>query len=201
LVSTYADLFTLEFGDVRDLPGFKEKAAQNVIDALEAARTVPLHRLLVGLSIENVGEETARLLADTFGSLEALKAASVEQLVAIHGLGETVASSVVEWFADPEHQRTLTQLLPHLQVQNPERNVFEQTLAGQTFVLTGSLEAFTRDEAKAAIQARGGKVSSSVSKKTDYVVVGSDPGSKAAEAKRLGVRTLDEAAFATLVAR
>lgn len=201
LVSTYADLFTLKLGDLRDLPGFKEKAAQNVIDALEAARTVPLHRLLVGLSIENVGEETARLLADTFGSLEALEAASVEQLVAIHGLGETVATSVAEWFADPEHQRTLAQLLPHLQIQNPERNVSEQTLAGQTFVLTGSLESFTRDEAKAAIQARGGKVSSSVSKKTDYVVVGSEPGSKAAEAERLGVRTLDEAAFTALVAR
>lgn len=201
LISSYADLFTLEFGDVRDLPGFKDRAAQNVIDALAAAKRVPLHRLLVGLSIDSVGEETARLLANTFGSLTAIREASIDDLSAIHGLGDTVAVSVVEWFRNPEHQKTLESLLPHLDIQNPESNTAEQTLAGKTFVLTGSLEAFTRDEAKAAIQALGGKVSSSVSKKTDYVLVGADPGSKADEAERLGVEMLDETGFRSLVAR
>lgn len=200
LISTYADLFTLKFGDVRDLPGFKERAAQNVLDAIEAARTVPLYRLLVGLSIDNVGEETAQLLANTFGSLEAIRTAKLDDIAAIHGIGDTVAESVSEWFADSLHQQTLKELLPHLKIENPTQSTAAQTLAGKTFVLTGTLESYTRDEAKKAIQARGGKVSSSVSKKTHYVVVGAEPGSKADEAERLGVVQINESAFQKLLA-
>lgn len=200
LISTYADLFTLEFGDVRDLPGFKEKAAQNVIDAITAARTVELHRLLIGLSIENVGEETARLIAERFGSLAAIRAASQEEIASIHGVGETVATSLTEWFANPANQQALDDLLPHLTIVQPERSERSSELTGKTFVLTGTLESLTRDEAKALIRRHGGKVASSVSNKTDYVVVGSDPGSKAATAESLGVTTLDEAAFRSLVA-
>ena len=201
LISTYADLFTLEYGDVRDLPGFKDKAAENVISAIEAARVVPLHRFLVGLSIDGVGEETARLIADTFGSLEAVQSATYDELNAIHGLGGTAAATVTEWFAQKANQKTVSDLLKHLTIDNPTENTAQQTLAGKTFVLTGTLESFTRDEAKKAIQARGGKVSSSVSKKTDYVVVGSEPGSKASEAERLGVRILSEAEFQKEIAR
>lgn len=199
LISTYADLFTLEFGDLKNLPGFKDKAAQNVIDSLEQARAVTLHRLLVGLSIDNVGEETARLIAQRFGSLEEIRRAPVGEIANIHGIGDTVAESVVEWFAKKENQETVQSLLPYLRITKPERTSSNSKITGKTFVLTGTLASLTRDEAKQMIQQGGGKVSSSVSKKTDYVVVGSDPGSKAADAKRLGVNIVDEAAFVRLV--
>lgn len=199
LISTYADLFTLKEGDLRDLPGFKEKAARNVIEAIEAAKTVPLYRLLIGLSIENVGEETARLIAEQFGSLEAVKHSSREEVAAIYGVGETVAESLVSWFADPLHQQVLKDLLPYLTIENPAPRAQKTSLQGKTFVLTGTLESMTRDEAKDLIRQQGGKVSSSVSKKTDYVVVGADPGSKASEAERLGVTMLTETKFKQLV--
>jgi DNA ligase (NAD+) len=199
LISTYADLFTLTEGDLRDLPGFKEKAAQNVVRAIEAARKVPLYRLLIGLSIENVGEETARLIADTFGSLEAIKHATREEVAAIYGVGEVVADSLVSWFADPLHQKTLAELLPHLTIENPVSLTTSAALEGKTFVLTGTLASMTRDEAKDLIRQQGGNISSSVSKKTDYVVVGADPGTKATEAEQLGVTMLTEAGFRKLV--
>lgn len=201
LISTYADLFTLKEGDVLDLPGFKDKAASNVITAIDKARQVPLYRLLIGLSIENVGEETARLIADTFGTLEAIKRASTTDLAAIHGIGEVVGESLVAWFADKNHQQILKELLPHLTIENPVARNTNQTLTGKTFVLTGTLESMTRDEAKDLVRLQGGKVSSSVSAKTDYVVVGVEAGSKATEAKRLGVKILTESDFQKLVAR
>jgi len=201
LISTYTDLFTLEVGDLKDLPGFKLKAAENVVQAIQTARDVSLYRLLVGLSIDNVGEETARLLAETFGSLESISAASLDTVSAIHGIGDTVAQSVHRWFSDVDNKKQLAELTPHLRIVGPDKNTSKQTLSGKVFVLTGSLVEFTRDEAKTAIQSLGGKVSSSVSKKTDFVVVGDDPGSKAAEAQRLGVVILDEAAFAKQIAR
>ncbi len=199
LISTYVDLFTLTEGDLRDLPGFKERAAKNVIQAIEAARKVPLYRLLIGLSIENIGEETARLIAEKFGSLEAIKRATRDEVAAIYGVGEVVADSLVSWFANSLHQQTLAELLPYLIIENPTLRTQSSALEGKTFVLTGTLKDMTRDEAKAAIRQQGGKISSSVSKKTDYVVVGADPGSKAKEAERLGVTLLKEAEFKKLV--
>jgi len=201
LVSTYADLFTLDEGDLKGLPGFKEKAAQNVITALAAARTVPLYRLLIGLSIENIGEETARLIAEKFGDLEMIRAATVEEVESIHGVGHTVAVSLVRWFAEEKNQRALTDLLLHLQIKNPTQQEQSGELQGKTLVLTGTLIQLTRDEAKDLIRKLGGSVASSVSKKTSYVVVGSDPGSKAADATRLDVPILTEADFLQLVAR
>jgi len=201
LISHYSDLFTLTAGDLKDLPGFKLKAAENVVTAIDAAKTTPLHCLLVGLSIENIGTENARLLADTFGSVEVLQKATVQDMAGVYGVGEVVAQSVANWFADAANQKNLADLLPYLTIEKPNQKSTTQTLTGKTFVLTGSLEQFTRDEAKSAIQSLGGKVSSSVSKKTDFVVVGSEPGSKAAEAQRLEVTILTEAAFSTLVAR
>jgi DNA ligase (NAD+) len=201
LISSYGDLFTLTVGDLKDLPSFQVKAAENVIQAISAAKDVPLHKLLVGLSIENIGAENARLLAESFGSLTAIQQASVEEMAAIYGVGSVVAESVHTWFADDLNQKNLAELIPHLNIKNPSQNTASQTLSGNTFVLTGSLENFTRDEAKNAIQSLGGKVSSSVSKKTNYVVVGAEPGSKAAEAERLEVQILDESAFSKLVAR
>ncbi|MEK7639121.1 MAG: NAD-dependent DNA ligase LigA [Patescibacteria group bacterium] len=201
LISSYADLFTLTFGDIRALPGFKDKAAENVIKAIEAAKTVPLHRLLVGLSIRNVGEETTQLIAERFGSLEAIQKATVADIADIHGVGEVVAESVVNWFAEKSHQRIIADLLPHLTIKNPDRVEADTDFLSKTFVLTGTLQAYSRDEAKELIRKRGGKISSSVSKKTDYVIVGADPGSKATDATTLGVPTLSEKEFLAFIAK
>lgn len=198
LIKHHYDLFTLEVGDLKDLPGFKEKAAQNVIDALNVARRVPLYRLLIGLSIDQVGEETARLLSAHFGSLEQLSMASKEDISAVHGIGETVAQSVVSWFGNKKRQSELAELLQHLTIEQETIRASAQ-LSGKTFVLTGTLEHFTRDQAKDRIRLAGGTITSSVSKNTDYVVVGKDPGSKADRARELGVTVLDEAAFMALL--
>lgn len=201
LIATQADIFTLKIGDVKDLPGFKDKSAENLISAITVARQVPLDRLLVGLSIETVGEETARQIAERFGSLQAIRTASVADIAALHGIGQTVAEAVVDWFADSRHQKTLDELLPHLEIQNPDAIVTDADFVDKTFVLTGTLESLTRDQAKEAIRKRGGKVSGSVSKKTDFVVVGRDAGSKASEAKRLEVPILSEKEFIDRIAK
>lgn len=198
LVKTYEDLFTLQVGDLRDLPGFKEKAAQNVIDAINAARNVPLYRLLIGLSIEHVGEETARLLAEQFGSLDRLKRATTEEIAAVHGLGSAVGESLVAWFKDKRNEEHLAGLLKEITVVELKRQT-KQRLAGKSFVFTGSLPTLSRDEAKEMARAAGATVSSSVSKKTDYVVLGAEAGSKAAKAEALGVTTITEAEFLKLL--
>lgn len=199
LINDWDDLFTLEKGDVLELPGFKEKAAQNVIDAINAAREVPLSRLLIGLSIEHVGEETARLIAEYCGSLEAVQTADAEELSAIHGVGETVATSITEWMQDATNQKRLSALLQHLTIINPTTQRKETALSGATVVFTGSLPTLTRDEAKQMARLAGATVSSSVSQKTDYVIIGEDAGTKAEKAVELGVETIDEAAFKKLV--
>lgn len=197
LIQHHYDLFTLEPGDLKELPGFKAKAAQNVVDAIKEAQSVPLHRFLVGLSIEHVGEETARLLARQFNALKALMSAKETELAAIHGIGEVVAKAVRRWFDDPIHQTEVNNLLKHLTLteENPKTGT---ELAGKTFVLTGSLSKLSRDEAKNMIRQAGGKVASSVSAHTDYVVVGEEPGSKLAKAKELKIVVLDEKAFMAL---
>lgn len=199
LISTHADLFTLTAGDIKGLPGFKDKSAENIITAISAVRSVPLHRFLVGLSIDNVGEETARLLADRFGTVAALRAATVEDIAAIYGIGDVVAESIHAWFKDKNHLKMVDELLQCVTPETESGQLISATLEGKTFVLTGTLEHFSRDTAKEEIQKRGGKVSSSVSKKTDYVVVGAEPGSKADEARRLGVVILNEKAFLLLM--
>ncbi len=200
LISSYADLFTLTVGDIEQLPGFQARAAHNVVAAIQAARSVSLERLLVGLSIDQVGTETARLLAVRFPSIAALQAASAANMAAIHGVGTVVAESVVAWLADSQHQANLKELLPHLTLTTQEAITQSTILAGKTFVLTGTLTGYTRDEAKQKIRQLGGVVSSSVSKKTDYVLAGAEPGSKVAEAMRLGVPVLTEAEFEAFVA-
>ena len=199
LISNHADLFTLTTGDIKDLPGFKEKSAENIIAAIDAVRIVPLHRFLVGLSIDNVGEETARLLADRFGSVKILTSATVEDIAAIYGIGDVVAESIVAWFKDKSHLKMVDDLLKHVTPEIESGQATSATLQDKTFVLTGTLTKYSRDEAKEEIQKRGGKVTGSVSKKTDYVVVGAEPGSKVEEATRLGVTILDEIAFSKLM--
>jgi len=198
-----ADIYQLTADDLAQLPGFKDRSIANLLAAIEDSKQRPLDRLLVGLSIRHVGDHVATVLANRLKSLDAVAAASEEQLAAVDEIGPTIASSVAAWFAD-EHNRELISRLMEAGVTTrvdgggPE---LPQTLAGKAFVLTGGLEGYTRDEAARAIEERGGRVTSSVSKKTHYVVVGTDPGSKAARATELGVPTLDEAGFRDLLER
>jgi DNA ligase (NAD+) len=198
LVQTYEDLFTLKAGDIKDLPGFKEKSAQNIVDALEAVKKPPLHRLLVGLSIDHVGEETARLIAEHFGSIKAIRSASVEEVGEIHGVGDIVGKSLVSWMHNKHNAAILDGILRHVKPQAPEKST-EGVLAGMTFVFTGTLPTLSRDEAKELARQAGATVAESVSSKTSYVVLGENAGSKAAKAKSLNVKTLTEQAFKELL--
>ena len=198
LIKNYADLYTLQFGDLVDLPSFKEKAAQNVLDAIEVKRCVPFNRLLIGLSIDHLGEETASLIADTFTDLAALEKATVSDIAAIHGIGEIVAESIVAWFRDNDNKQKLSELLEQIMITY-ERNTQTGSLVGKTFVFTGTLPTLGRDEAKELARKAGGSASSSVSAKTDYLVAGEKAGSKATKAAELGVEVIDEAAFLALL--
>jgi DNA ligase (NAD+) len=200
LISDYADLFTLTVEDVLPLPGFKIKAAENVIAAIGAAQTQPLYRLISAFGIPQVGEETARLLSRQFGTLAALRAATVSDFVHIHGVGGVVAESLYRWFHTPRNQKSLEALLRYLTIETSAERTAATALTGKTVVVTGTLLTMTRDEIKDRIRQAGGQVGSSVSSKTDYVVVGASAGSKAAAALALGIRTLTEAEFATLIA-
>jgi len=194
LVRDFADLYRLTLDDLVGLDRMAEKSGQNLLAQIEASKTRELRRLLYGLGIRFVGERAAMLLARHFGRIDALAAAPVEEMEAIYEIGPVVARSVRDWFDHEENQRLVARL-QEAGVRTEEANAASptaQTMKGQQFVLTGALERMTRDEAKAAIEARGGRVTSSVSKKTTAVVVGKDPGSKAEKAAELGVSRLTE---------
>jgi len=199
LINDLADLFTLRSEQLLTLPNFKQKAADNVVKAIHDSRTVTLSRLLVGLSIEHVGEETAELLAKNFQNLDELLKANYEDLVSIDGVGEITARKINEWQQNTEEQSLLKKLLPYLIIENEIKSV-GGILSRKTFVFTGTLDSLSRGEAGQKVKKLGGKVSGSVSKKTDYVVVGKEAGSKAEEAKKLGVEILDEKRFLKLIA-
>jgi DNA ligase (NAD+) len=199
LIQHYDDLFTLEEGDIIELEGFAEVSAKKLMDSLQKARRVELARLLVGLSIPQVGEETALLLAQRFRTLEAIEKATLEDFENIEGIGPIVGKALAEWFGDKENKKLLRRLKKQLAVEAPPKQSAKQTLSGKTFVLTGGLEGMSRDEAKERIRARGGDVSGSVSKKTDYVIAGESAGSKLDKARSLGVAVLTEEEFLKLL--
>jgi len=200
LIKTPADLFVLEPSDLIGLPGIKEQAANNLVKAIQSAKSVPLYRLLVGLSIPNIGEETARLIADYCGSLDKIKVVTTEELAAIHGVGETVALSLVSWMNDAKNQILLNSLLPHLNIENPtKRKNTSGPLTGKTVVFTGALDSLSRDEAKSLARAAGANIASSVSKKTDFLVMGDEAGTKAKMASLLGVKVINEKEFLKMV--
>jgi len=199
LINTYVDLFTLTTGDLEGLPSFQKKAAQNVIDAISNARKVPLRRLLVSLSIDHVGEETARIIANHFGNIAAIRTASVEMLAGVHGVGDIVAESLVSWMESNANTALLDELLIKIIVENPKRSAAGGALSGKTFVFTGTLPTLSRSEAQELVRSYGGHVTSSVSRQTDYVVAGTDPGSKAEKAQQLKVTVLDETGFKKLL--
>jgi DNA ligase (NAD+) len=207
LVRDFADLYALRFEDIEAIFAPKGKkgeslGAKNLLAAVANSRSRDLRRLLFGLGIRFVGERAAMLLARRFRSLDALEAASVQEIDDIYEIGPAVAESVHAWFADPANRRLVERLkAAGLRVAEAgEAEAASQAFQGMQFVLTGTLDAMTREEAKAAIEARGGRVTSSVSKKTSVVVAGRDAGSKLDKAKELGVRTVDEGAFQAMLA-
>lgn len=198
LVKDVGDLYSLTLDQVASLPRMAKKSASNLLAQIEASKSRDLSSLIYALGIRHVGERTAGILAHELGSLERLMEASVEELDAIPEIGLTVAESVRDWF-DDEGNRALCDRLRAAGVKTEaERRSSAQVderFAGKQFVLTGTLSSFTRDEARALIEARGGRVNSSVSKKTDYVVAGEAAGSKLDKAEALGVTVIDEDAF------
>ncbi len=200
LINTASDLFTLTPGDLIGLPGFKEKSAQNVITAIEQVRSVPLYRFLVALSINHVGEETARIIAGEFKTIEKIRRASREDLARVYGVGEIVAESLASWLEDTNHQHELNALLAHIQIESVVAVPQAATpLGGKTVLFTGTLAGMSREEAEERAREAGAHVTSSVSKKTDFVIVGTDPGSKVAKAESLGVRVLNKKEFLALL--
>lgn len=198
LVSQPADLFELAPGDLEPLEGFAALSAKNLVEAVQAAKSISLPRFILALSIRHVGEETAAELAQAFGALEKLRSASKEDLIAVPGVGQVVAESVHEYFRDPRRQKEIDRLLEAgVTIEKPKAAA--RPFKGLTFVLTGTLESLSRDEAKDKILERGGRVSSSVGKETSYVVVGEEPGSKAEKAKKLGRPVLSEKAFLAML--
>jgi DNA ligase (NAD+) len=201
-VRTPADLFDLQAEQLATLDRMGEKSAQKLYAAIAAAKHTSLPRFLYALGIRDVGEATALGLAQYFGDVAALRSASAEEIQAVPDVGPVVAANVAAYFADAENRAIVDRLLASgITWPEQSRPTSQGTLAGKTFVLTGTLSALPRDAAQEAIMARGGKVSGSVSKKTDYVVAGSDAGSKLKKAQDLGVRVLDEPAFLELLKR
>ena len=199
MVKNVADLYKLTTDDLLKLERMGEKSAENVLSEIEASKKLPLERVIYGLGIRMVGERTAQFLAEHFGSLDAIMNASAEELEEVNEVGPRIAESIVEFFAD-EHNRKLVSDLRKAGLSFTGQKKEKGTkLAGKTFVLTGTLERHTRDEAKKMIEDAGGRVSGSVSKKTDYVVAGSDAGSKLDKARELGVSVIGEAELEGLI--
>ena len=194
-----ADLYSLTANDLLVLDGFKQKRAENLIAAIEKSRHCALDAFLFALGIPNVGRKTAKDLADRFRSLDALKAASQEELTAIPDVGEIVAASITEYFSFPENNQMIQRLLDAGVSPVYESTVQSHALDGMTIVVTGTLPTLSRDEAEALIAAHGGKPSGSVSKKTAYVLAGEKAGSKLAKAETLGIPVIDEARFREMI--
>jgi DNA ligase (NAD+) len=200
LVGDLADLYLLSKEQLAALEGFAEKSATKLHQALRDAREPPLDRFLYALGIRHVGRRIARVLAGAFGRLEAIREAGVEELDAVAEIGPEIAASVAAFFASERNRAVLARMREAgVRVQAMAQAVQPRTLEGKTFVFTGRLEHYTRDEAKAAVEARGGRATSSVSGETDYVVTGESPGSKRDQAERLGVEILSEQDFQRLL--
>ncbi len=192
LVKNVADIYDLDKKSLLSLERFADKSAQNILDEIENSKKLPLERVIYGLGIRMVGERTAQFLAEHFGSMEAIELASAEELQNVGEVGPKIAESIAEFFSIAANRKLIERLRQAgltLKGQKKERGT---KLAGKSFVLTGTLAHFTRDEAKKMIEDAGGKVTGSVSKKTDYVVAGADAGSKLDKAKELKVPVIDE---------
>lgn len=200
LISSYADIFTLKRGDLLSLPRFAEKSADNLLAAVEQAKKISLPKFLAALSIPQVGEETAIDLANHLQNFQKIATAPFEDLEKINGVGPKVAAAITSWFALSANKKLVSGLLKQVKIEKYAPPVFVGgALIGKTFVLTGTLKSLERDIAKQKIRERGGAVAETVSKKTSFVVVGDNPGSKTARAAALGVSQLSESEFLKLL--
>jgi DNA ligase (NAD+) len=202
IVKDFGDLYELDVEQVAGLERMAKKSAANLVDAIQASKGRGLSRVLNGLGIRMVGERAAQLLAARFGSMDRLEKASGGELNEIPGIGPKIAESVARFFQEERNRKTIRHLR-EVGLDLTEKGVSDTPgpLTGKTLVLTGGLRGLTRDEAKDAVLRLGGRVTGTVSRKTDYVVVGEDAGSKAEDAKRLGVTMLDEVQFLSLIGR
>jgi DNA ligase (NAD+) len=192
LVKNVADIYKLTKDDLLTLERMGDKSAQNVLNEIEASKRLPLERVIYGLGIRFVGERTAEFLAEHFGSLDALMKASEEELQEVNEVGPRIAASIVEFFQEPRNRELVDQLRKSGLTLAGKKKERGTRLAGKTFVLTGTLSRHSREDARKMIEDAGGRVSGSVSKKTDYVVAGTDAGSKLDKAKELGVAVIGE---------
>ena len=198
LVEHLPDIYDLTAPQLASLERMADKSAQNLLDTLEARKQTTLARFLYSLSIRHVGEYVARVLADHFGDLPAVEEASYDQWVAIEGIGPQIAGSVLNFFEQQRNRQIVRDLLARgIQIEQAEPA--SETLTGRTFVFTGALDGFSREEATEQVERRGGRVTSSVSSRTDYVVIGEEPGSKYQQAQELGITTLGEEEFRELL--
>jgi DNA ligase (NAD+) len=193
LVHDPADLYDLKASDLTALDRFAEKSAWQLVEAIRASKAQPLSRLLFALGIANIGEIAAKQIAKHFGTMDAIANATVADVLAIHGIGDTLAESLVSWFSDKKARKLVDRLGARGLTFGEPTTQTGDALKGLTVVITGSLPTLSREQAAALVEANGGRVASSVSKKTSFVVVGEDAGSKLEKAKRLGVETIDEA--------
>ena len=199
LVSSCADLYTLHRETLAELDGMGAKSADNLIAAVNRSKSAGLARLLCALGIRNIGQKAAVLLAEHFGDIDAVMSAGREDIEKIEGFGGTMAQSVADYFASDRARELIGRLRALGVVMTQEKRARGDRLAGLTFVLTGTLPTMTRTEASALITENGGKVSSSVSKKTSYLLAGEDAGSKLVRANELGVEVIDEAGLLKLI--
>jgi DNA ligase (NAD+) len=200
LISDAADIFTLKVEDIKDLERFGEKSADNIIESISQHKNVSLSRFIYSLGILHVGEQTADDLANHFGSLDKLMSASLDEVNFIENIGPVVAQSVYDYFKHKENAKFVQKLLKNgVKIESNKQTAVSSKLKGKAFVITGTLNGMSRDEAKAKIKSLGGKMSESVSKLTSYVVVGNEPGSKYDKAIKLGVEILDEKKFLELI--
>jgi DNA ligase (NAD+) len=195
LVHEPADIFELEPGDFLTLEGFAEVSSKKLHKEIQDHREIGLDRFIHSLGIRHVGEETATDLARHFGTVEAFRKATKDELMSVEGIGEVVADSVFGFIHDAKEKKELEHLLEVVKVQHAKKRPTNGPLAGTSWVITGSLDSMSRDQAKEKIRELGGDVSESVSKKTSFVVVGAEPGSKFEKAQKLGVTILDEKEF------
>ena len=201
LVRSIPELYRLTKEQLLELDGFQEKSASNVIEAIERSKGISFRRILFGLNIPDVGGVTAGVLAREFGTIDRLLAATIDELQDVDGIGPDRAESIAEWFADTQNRALVEELRElgfHLEAGEEERPV-EGPLTGKSYVITGTLESYTRDEARAALEALGAKVADSVSKKTAGVIAGESPGSKLQKAEKAGVPVLTEKDLAALL--
>jgi len=193
LVHDFADLYALEEAQLAPLDRLGDKSAESLVQAVAASKAQPLSRLLNALGIRHVGENTAQLLARHFRTLDALMAASEEEIADVHGIGDTIAKSVAAYFASASAKKLLRRLeAAGVRTDEPVKKAAGSSLAGQTVVITGTLSHLSRAQAQALVESNGGRVAGSVSKTTSFVVVGEDAGSKLEKARALGIETITE---------